>query len=61
MSDLPIALTVAGTDPTGGAGVFADLKAMHSRDVYGMAAVTSLTAQNTMGYRMFIISRRFYR
>ena len=49
MSDLPIALTVAGTDPTGGAGVFADLKAMHSRDVYGMAAVTSLTAQNTMG------------
>lgn len=49
MDKLPIALTVAGTDPTGGAGVFADLKAMHSRSVYGMAAVTSLTAQNTLG------------
>lgn len=49
MSGLPIGLTVAGTDPTGGAGVFADLKAMHSRGVYGMAAVTSLTAQNTLG------------
>lgn len=46
---LPIGLTVAGTDPTGGAGIFADLKAMHSRGVYGMAAVTSLTAQNTLG------------
>ncbi|WP_411842623.1 bifunctional hydroxymethylpyrimidine kinase/phosphomethylpyrimidine kinase [Salinicoccus sp. HZC-1] len=49
MHKLPIALTVAGTDPTGGAGVLADSKAFHSRGVYGMAAVTSLTAQNTMG------------
>lgn len=49
MAGLPIGLTVAGTDPTGGAGVFADLKTMHSRGVYGMAAVTSLTAQNTLG------------
>ncbi|WP_052255439.1 bifunctional hydroxymethylpyrimidine kinase/phosphomethylpyrimidine kinase [Salinicoccus sp. YB14-2] len=46
---LPIALTVAGTDPTGGAGVLADIKSFHSREVYGMSAVTSLTAQNTMG------------
>lgn len=46
---MPIALTVAGTDPTGGAGVLADIKTFHSRDVFGMAAVTSLTAQNTMG------------
>ena len=49
MGKLPIGLTVAGTDPTGGAGILADLKAMHSRGVYGMAAVTSLTAQNTLG------------
>lgn len=49
MHKLPIALTVAGTDPTGGAGVLADSKAFHSRGVYGMGAVTSLTAQNTMG------------
>lgn len=47
--NLPIALTVAGTDPTGGAGVLADIKSFHSREVYGMSAVTSLTAQNTMG------------
>lgn len=46
---LPIALTVAGTDPTGGAGVLADIKSFHSRGVYGMSAVTSLTAQNTLG------------
>ncbi len=46
---LPIALTVAGTDPTGGAGILADIKSFHSREVYGMSAVTSLTAQNTMG------------
>lgn len=45
----PIALTVAGTDPTGGAGVLADIKSFHSRGVYGMSAVTSLTAQNTLG------------
>lgn len=49
MHKFPIALTVAGTDPTGGAGVLADSKSFHSRGVYGMAAVTSLTAQNTMG------------
>ncbi|TVT29384.1 bifunctional hydroxymethylpyrimidine kinase/phosphomethylpyrimidine kinase [Salinicoccus cyprini] len=49
MSRFPIALTVAGNDPTGGAGILADSKTFHSRGVYGMAAVTSLTAQNTMG------------
>lgn len=49
MSKFKIALTVAGTDPTGGAGVLADVKAFHSRDVYGMGVVTSLTAQNTLG------------
>src|SRR5699024_6009796 len=49
MRKFPIALTVAGTDPTGGAGVLADSKVFHSRGVFGMAAVTSLTAQNTMG------------
>lgn len=49
MSKLPIGLTIAGNDPTGGAGILADMKAMHSRSVYGMAVVTSLTAQNTLG------------
>lgn len=49
MSKLPIGLTIAGNDPTGGAGILADMKAMHSREVYGMAVITSLTAQNTLG------------
>ncbi|WP_298705048.1 bifunctional hydroxymethylpyrimidine kinase/phosphomethylpyrimidine kinase [uncultured Veillonella sp.] len=46
---LGIALTIAGTDPSGGAGVMADLKSFQSRQVYGMAAITSVVAQNTKG------------
>ncbi len=42
-------LTIAGSDPSGGAGVQADLKTFSARGVYGMAVVTSLTAQNTVG------------
>jgi len=45
----PVALTVAGTDSGGGAGVAADLKAMAARDAFGTAAVTAVTAQNTAG------------
>ncbi|QLK86500.1 bifunctional hydroxymethylpyrimidine kinase/phosphomethylpyrimidine kinase [Staphylococcus sp. 17KM0847] len=44
-----IALTIAGTDPSGGAGVMADLKSFHACGVYGMAAVTSIVAQNSLG------------
>ena len=45
------ALSIAGTDPTGGAGIMADLKSFHAREVYGMAVVTSVVAQNTMGVK----------
>ncbi|MEJ7207576.1 bifunctional hydroxymethylpyrimidine kinase/phosphomethylpyrimidine kinase, partial [Staphylococcus epidermidis] len=41
--------TIAGTDPTGGAGVMADLKSFHACGVYGMATITSIVAQNTKG------------
>ena len=49
MNKPKIALTIAGTDPSGGAGVMADLKSFHSCGVYGMAAITSIVAQNTKG------------
>ena len=42
----PLALTVAGFDPSGGAGILADIKTFHSLDVYGTAIITALTAQN---------------
>ena len=44
---LPVALTIAGSDPSGGAGIQADLKTFHQFGVYGEAVITLLTVQNT--------------
>jgi hydroxymethylpyrimidine/phosphomethylpyrimidine kinase len=41
-----MALTIAGFDPSGGAGILADVKTFHALGVYGTAVITSLTAQN---------------
>jgi hydroxymethylpyrimidine/phosphomethylpyrimidine kinase len=44
----PVALTIAGSDPSGGAGIQADLKTFHQFGVYGEAVLTLLTVQNTV-------------
>jgi hydroxymethylpyrimidine/phosphomethylpyrimidine kinase len=47
------ALTIAGSDPSGGAGVQADLKTFAAHGVYGLSVVTAVTAQNTTGVSGF--------
>ena len=48
---IPNILSIAGSDPSGGAGVQADVKAISANGGYAMAAITGLTAQNTRGVR----------
>ena len=53
-------LTIAGSDSSGGAGIQADLKTMTVLGVYGMSAITALTAQNTTGVQsIFEVTPKF--
>ena len=49
MTQVPVALTVAGSDSGAGAGIQADLKTFAAFQVYGVSALTAVTAQNTLG------------
>ena len=48
-------LSIAGSDPSGGAGMQADLKTFHHFGVYGMAAVSLITVQNTLGIKEVLV------
>lgn len=55
-------LTIAGSDPSGGAGIQADLKTICAHKLYGMSVITALTAQNTLGvYGVEEVSPEFLR
>ena len=48
---IPNVLSIAGSDPSGGAGIQADIKAISANGAFAMAAITALTAQNTQGVK----------
>lgn len=59
---IPRVLAIAGSDPSGGAGIEADIKVITAHGCYGMTAITALTAQNTEGVRgIHIVPPEFLR
>lgn len=54
------ALTIAGSDSSGGAGIQADIKTMTANGVFAMSAITALTAQNTTGVTAILTPHRSF-
>ena len=54
------ALTIAGSDSSGGAGIQADIKTMTANRVYAMSTITALTAQNTTGVTDIMEVSKFF-
>ncbi len=50
----PVVLTIAGFDPSSGAGITADIKTMAAHECYGVACITALTVQSTQGVRRVV-------
>ena len=59
MKHYPTVLSIAGSDPSGGAGIQADIKTCTAMGCYAMAAITALTAQNTLGVRSILNASDF--
>ncbi len=58
---IPVVLTIAGSDPSGGAGIQADVKVFNEFCVYSMAVVTSLTSQNTVNISsVYHLDKKFF-
>jgi len=55
---IPNVLSIAGSDPSGGAGIQADIKAISANGAYAMVAITALTAQNTQGVAGIHLTQR---
>ena len=58
MSTIPVILTIAGSDCSGGAGIQADIKTISALKGYAASVITAVTAQNTMGFRLYALSHR---
>lgn len=58
MSTIPVILTIAGSDCSGGAGIQADIKTISALKGYAASVITAVTAQTQWGFRLYALSHR---